>query len=233
IENAGFQIDPATADSRLIQRRATNGTGAGAGIEADQKELRDVIGDGAVRLFAKLQLSHPARGVQKVRSFLPRQPAFTRFATFGQHDRRERNAQARFPMMPDGCPQVLQLTTRRRCGSAPFDVLTASTFVQIAERLAAEKIEDTPQSCRRFLRSSVLADNVLTVNRDYVRDGDDRGITVADSFCGLSVEIVSELSRSLLSLARAASSAALGRAVADDPHGLLSDFSVAVFSGWL
>src|SRR5215831_15609360 len=61
IENAGFQIDPATADSRLIQRRATNGTGAGAGIEADQKELRDVIGDGAVRLFAKLQLSHPAR----------------------------------------------------------------------------------------------------------------------------------------------------------------------------
>jgi len=45
-------------------------------------------------------------------------------------------------MMPNRRTQVLQLTTRRQYRAALLDVLAAGLFVQIGERLAAEKVED-------------------------------------------------------------------------------------------
>src|SRR5262249_9231414 len=81
VENAAFQIDPATADGRLIERGAADRAGARAGIEANQKELCDVIRSGSGRLFAQLQFTHTASATQKTRALWPGKPSLTRSAT--------------------------------------------------------------------------------------------------------------------------------------------------------
>ena len=109
--------------------------------------------------------------------------------------------------MPHSRPQILKLAARR-CDSAPgLHVLCAGLLVQVGELFIAEIVEDALQPCGRFLRPSMLAHHILGIDGDYVRDGDGRWVTVADSLGGFGVEVVSESSFSLFNFARAASSA--------------------------
>jgi hypothetical protein len=86
--------------------------------------------------------------------------------------------------------------------------------------LSPKEPEDILQPRSGFLWSSVFWDNVFAIDRHYVCDEDGRWVTAPGALCGLGIEIVSEFSFSLLNFARAASSAALARAVSDDPDGL-------------
>ena len=110
-------------------------------------------------------------------------------------------------MMPHSRPQILKLA--RAAATAPrcLHVLCACLLVQVGELFIAEIVEDALQSCGRFLRPSMLAHRILGIDGDYVREGDGRGVTVADALGGFGVEVVSESSFSLFNFARAASSA--------------------------
>jgi hypothetical protein len=101
IENAVFEIDPATPNSRLVESRPANGSGSRSRIQPNQKELCDVLRGRAVGLLSKLELTHVASRAEEMRGLLPRKPPLSGRATLWQDNWRQRNAQARFPMMPN------------------------------------------------------------------------------------------------------------------------------------
>ena len=91
IEDAVFEIDPATPYGRLIESSPANGPGSRSRIQPGQKELRDVVRGCAVGLLSKLKLTHSASRAEEMRGLLPRKPSLSGCATFWQDDRRDRN----------------------------------------------------------------------------------------------------------------------------------------------
>lgn len=133
VENPVFEIDPTAADSRLIERCTANRSSSGAGVEADEKELCDVLCSRAVRFFSEMLLAHSPRRPQKARGLVSCEPSFAPLAAVRQDDRRRRSAEASFPMMPNGRPQVLKLATCSRLRPTFFYIGGAGCLVQIGE----------------------------------------------------------------------------------------------------
>jgi hypothetical protein len=106
IENAVFQIDPATSYRRLIKHRTADRASTRPRIQADEEKPRDVMPDGAVGLLSELELSHPTSRAQKMSGLPQRQPPFPRRTALRQNNGREGNAQPRLPVMPYCSPQI-------------------------------------------------------------------------------------------------------------------------------
>jgi hypothetical protein len=82
-------------------------------------------------------------------------------------------------MMPDSGPEILKLPARRGLRTAGANVVLARSRIQMGERTIPEMVEYALKASRCFVRTRVRRHNVVSVNRDYVRDRDDGGVPVA------------------------------------------------------
>ena len=115
VKNAVLSVDPTATNGRLVEYRAANRALPVCRCRAQRAEtctrccavLRSVY-------LAELHLTHAPSRPQKMCRFLAREPSLPALTAFRQHNRRERTAKTRFPVMSDSCAQVFKFAAGNR-----------------------------------------------------------------------------------------------------------------------
>jgi hypothetical protein len=143
IEHPRIKIDVAAPDGRH-QGGATDGSCPCAGVEAKQDEAGDMLRRRPVAWPIPPSLPQPPGRPQEPRRLCPGQPSFACLAALWKHNGCQGSTKPSFPMVSDGCSQILKLAAGCCLRAALPDISITRLAVDTGQCGRAEEIENAP-----------------------------------------------------------------------------------------
>ncbi|WP_155931308.1 hypothetical protein [Methylosinus trichosporium] len=197
-----------------------------------------------VGLRAFLNLASAPANPQEPRSFVSRQPALSRLASFRENHTHNAAVISFFRMMIDCRAQIFEVALR----SSTLATIAAGAFVaslavsvrsiftteragDLVEPPMSEKIQEPIAPLGSLLRTGMAWRDVIQIDFDHICNANLRQTALSPCRRVFRGDVARESPFSFLALSRAASSANLSACVLDEPSCGLDDGSRAISTG--